>query len=182
MTMKEIKKLLEQGQANYQSHENDSHRFDKLMQRIETAEAAEKKQLASATPGRFKDWVGLVGQWFFGGAPQPLRYAALALVAIVIGQASYILSQPDSSKQYVAASGEPETTLITSSNDLYLVIFNATADIATISELLSNYQGQITNGPISGTAYTLQFGYELTKEQFKTFQNHELIRFFDKSD
>lgn len=178
--MKEIKKLLEQGQANYQNHENDSYRFDKLMQRIEAADAAEKQKTGMSS--EFKDWIKQVGQWFLEGASQPLRYAALAMVAIIIGQTSYIISQSDSSTRYLAASGEPETTLSTSSSILYLVIFDATADMATISELLSRHQGQISNGPISGTAYTLQFEHELTEEQVKIFQSHALIRFFDKSD
>lgn len=178
--MKHIKDILGQKQSTYKAYENNTQRFEQLMQRIDKEEETERSQGGVLTQAG--NWLGKCHQWLFGESQPQLRYAALAMTAVIIGQTAYIVSQDSTSTgviTYEAASGDTDAA---TNEGHYLVVFNADADIADVNDLLEQTDGQIVKGPESGTIYTIRFAGHLPKEKLAAFENNALVEFFDKSE
>lgn len=117
-----------------------------------------------------------------GEASPQLRYAALAMAALLVGQTAYIVSQP-SDVTYQAASGDaPSTTITSSTEGTYLVIFSPTAKMTAISELLKETDAHFIGGPQSQATYRIGFASQPSAETLAKYENSKLVAFIGEAD
>lgn len=180
--MTHIKDTLHRQDEQYTAYENNSLRFEKLMQRIEQIEEPQVKTHGNSITTSVAQWLERTKIWLFEGASPQLRYATLAMAALLVGQTAYLILGTNEIT-YLAASGDPPTKLTLPITSTYFVIFSSSAEIGAISDLLKATNGHFINGPQSGaTAYRLGFANKPSAEVLAQYENSELVEFIGESE
>lgn len=192
--MKHIKETLQQQDKQYSAYENNPARLSKLMQRIDAAEETSREtsaevQSSSSQANTIRTWWDKFKQFIGGetsitaGSTWQFRYAAAAMLTVIVGQTVYIASQSTTESQvYETASGDgvpvPHAQTVSSR---YLVVFSPSASIGDIGKLLEETDGKLLNREES-TVYILGFEHSLSDEAITRYESSELVDFFVETE
>ncbi|WP_051630677.1 anti-sigma factor [Afifella pfennigii] len=125
---------------------------ERFMARLEAEERlAAQKSAGGAAPG----WIARFGGFFQSLSPGQVAFAAIFLVAVVIGQAVVISTQMagEEGAIYETASGEGPAG---AAGPAFLLAFQPRASMAEVSAFLAERGARIVEGPLAGGLYRVE--------------------------